>query len=390
MASPVACDHADSAAFVEGRTGVLDDCGRLIETQSEWSGNPNPFDPEDELEDEDTGIATDRIDTRLSFIYRACRWGRAVLGCGVTLIFVAWSAWAWWRLMGWVGSSLLRVPGPMGGVVGIVSVMTVLTILAAGTNRFNQARGYRRACKGESDESNRRMKFLALTRYNRCPACMYELDESSCDACGKVRCTECGACWIPRRWVGYLNQKRRGVYADLRKVKQRKACCLLDARGQIFRVLMGVDLNALNDRIRIIKPEPLWTERIKMLCMIIVIAVLVVIVIGISTFISTGIVGLMFGAVFLPMLLVLPFVLIRGYRRRFSTRRLQQLARELIDNGCCASCTGPLDENPHPIDCCRCCPHCGLAFDADTRHRRHHTRKRIPDELIGSDPVFAS
>ena len=375
-------------AFIQGRTGVLDDCGKVIETQSDLADNPIPFDPEDELEDEETGHATDPIDTRLSFIKRAYGSGRAVLGCSVVLFFAVWSAWACWRLSGWVGNSLLSVPNPIGNIVGIVSVIAVLIALAAGMHRLDHARKYQQACKGESDETNRRMKFLSLTRYNRCPACMYELGDAPADACGRVRCTECGACWIPQRWVGYLNLDRQGVYADLKKSKQRRACCLLDARGQIFRVLMDLDHDALADRIRGVKPDPLWTERIKLLFIVIVLGVLLMIVIGVSTLINSGFVGLVFGAVSVSVLLVLPFILIRSYRRRFRNHRLQQLARDLIDIGCCASCTGALDTHPHPIDACRSCPGCGLAFDTDTLNRRHHTRRRIPDSSIQSDAVF--
>jgi predicted RNA-binding Zn-ribbon protein involved in translation (DUF1610 family) len=68
---------------------------------------------------------------------------------------------------------------------------------------------------------------------------------------------------------------------------------------------------------------------------------------------------------------------------------MQRLVRDFINARVCPSCEETIQDEAHEVDGMHVCSGCGLAWDIRTRRRRHHCRKRITDQQLKEDMVFA-
>jgi hypothetical protein len=372
-------------AFVEGRSGVLDDHGRVVEASGDYVHDPSEEDFEHHAEDEmeDSSSPTHHA------LVRVRQWLGLMLVCAGMLLFAGWSAWQCWRLSGWIGRSLLHVPGPVGNVVGGLSVLGVIAVLLVCSSRLERARSYRRACNGNPSVADRRRNYHAITTHARCPACMYAFDDSQHGSSQTIVCTECGARWVPGRWADYLRPDARGLLSDLKTKKRRHASCLLDARGQVFRVRQDLGEAELAQSLATTNIPSRWPTRLRVFLVLIAVIGLAILVL-IGSIISSGMFSLVFAAVFVACMGAVLLVVLRNARRQRGLRQLRQLARQSLEAGRCACCHALLDADLHPIDANACCLDCGLAFDADVHKRSHHLHQGIPDSEIESNPIFFS
>lgn len=371
-------------AFLEGRTGLLDDAGNVIEAES--MADNNYFDPEDEDFIHDPAMAV----PSLSAVSKSEHFSfpRLMLTIIATCIPIAWLIWMIWLVSRWVGKSVFGVSGAIGNVAGLVAITGAIAFLMLVSSRLTNAKRHRRACTGTRNVADRRHIFFALTQHACCPACIFPIEKADELRNNPYKCSECGATWIISDWNDYLNLDRQGSLHSLTERSQRRACCLFDARDQLFRVMLDLDEIQLSKELRSLDPGSMWMKRSK-LVLILSLIISVCLIISTTTITSTSTaVWLILPTISVSALLIVALIVARSHRREIRVQRLRCLARTLIDRGCCASCTNPLDDLPHPVDQCGYCSACGLGFDLDTNNRRHHTRRHVPDDRIRSDPVF--
>jgi hypothetical protein len=378
-------------SYVQGRRGVLDDRGEVIDTEyvSEWDADD--FEQRAQELAELDGSETDELEIveQTTTLWNRV-WSVVVLLGKVLLygVLVVWGIGFAWRAGGWIGSQLLNVPGVLGNIAGLATALLVWGVYTLLSTRLTFARRDARARCGKRNLADMTELFHAVDQWKVCGACGFSIAEFELEDDGCVRCPECGGAWNPARWDAFLRLERQGLYSTIR-MRQRRRQFLRDGRGQMMRVLMNRSHVEREDEIRT-RPARLmlWD------------CFLVVLLLSLMT---GGVVGagwLMvsmqqtMGGVIASWVAIAAFVAISVYgiklaRDGIRFARMQRLVRDFIDDRVCPSCEGPIEDEAHVIDGMHVCSGCGLAWDIRTRRRRHHCRKRITDQQLKEDLVFA-
>lgn len=374
-------------AWVQGRRGVLDDLGNLIESDAEATEYPFELSEPSSINSDDTDgeVPENIFEThKRGWVDRLKSILPALLYLVCFAIFLRWS----WMITGWIGNKVFNIPGAVGNLAGFVAVLGVFVLVFIASTRYDNARAFRRASRGIRDVNDRLSIYSCLQLYKVCPACAFSLQNHIDESAKSIRCSECGAQWIPRHWVGFLARDRTGEHKDLKRKSARRASCLVDARDQMYVVLAE---KPLRDRKRQIQSTPtpgVWKSQV-----LVVMCFLPLIggVMGIMLWViglSKGTQSLVIGAVFAVILILVMLIVFRTYLDTARTRRIKQLGCDMIDRRQCGCCGGELDGTPHVVDGALVCVECGLFFDPQTANHSHHCRKRIPWDRFKSDPVF--
>jgi hypothetical protein len=377
-------------AWIQGRRGVLDDLGNLIESDAEATEYPfemteaGSSDVPSE-DDTDHGLHSDSdLEPARNNIGRLKTIIPALFGCTCLVFFLYWS----WVITGWVGQKLLNIPGAAGNVAGLIVIVGFFAAWAVASSRFENARGYRRACRGLRDVKDRLRIFSCIHAHRVCPACSFSLKNHLHDEAEEVRCSECGAQWMPQNWVGFLTHERTSVHSDLKRKSARRSSCLVDARDQMYAIHHGI---ALRERKALIRSTPttgIWRSQVLVVMSFLPLIVGVMVVMLWTIGFSKGNATLLLATVFIVILITVMIIVFRTYLETARTRRIRQLGCDMIDQGLCGCCGSELDDRPHIVDGALACHGCGLFFDPRTQVRTHHCRKRIPWERFKADPVF--
>lgn len=370
-------------AYVQGRGGVLDDRRKVVD--SEPCGEPDPEAFDEDWEDAEEADQSDGVKDpgykRVWGIVKAS--GAIVIG----LLALLWFLGLCWRLGGWVGHNFLGVNGVLGNIAGVVGCLLLWIGLTMLGNRLTNARRDLRAQRGLRNLDDLTMLFHVVDQGRMCGACGFSIGEFEQEDDGCVRCPECGAAWKPELWEEFLNTHRNGSLAELSK-KERRMYCGFDARMQLALV---AEHETPEDRAALIRKckgrMQLWDGFLLFLIFLILagsIAATIGLAVGIGTT-TGGLISASIGVIFLiGVLLYAVFVA----KRSVWARKSQRYMRDRIDDRACPSCDCDLDTGPHPLDGSLVCEACGLAWNPETNRRRHHSRKRVPDEKYKGDPVF--
>lgn len=376
-------------SYMQGRGGVLDDLGVVIDTESNSEINTDEFsDGFDEQTDLDEHAEDDVVEQRS----HEGKWWLKLYGLGrliLHLVIIAWLVRLGWNFGGWIGFSLFNVPGVLGNIAGVAAILFLIVVVSSLSARLTNARRDVRARKGKRNLDDLKTIFESVDQSEICGACGYAIKEIEDNEHGFVLCPECGAGWDRGLWVEFLREDRAGLLVHLKK-RQRRRSCLIDGRGQIFEVLMKQSNESRDEQIQA-RPRRLsfWD------CFAVIVLFLLFLggVFGLigqvssmhpttGDFVAASItVGFIAGLAFFGIFLA---------RRGIRLRRMQRLVRDFIDDRACASCQGLICDDPHELDEMIVCTDCGLAWDRDTTKRKHHTKKAIPDDRIKSDMVFHS
>lgn len=373
-------------AWVQGRRGVLDDFGNLIESDAEATEYPFEISESSSIDaDQDIEAADESLNTsdrgwagRLKSILPA------LLFLVCFAIFLRWS----WVFTGWIGNKLFNIPGAAGHLAGFVAVVGVFLLWFIASERLSHARAFRRASRGIRNVHDRLTIYSCLQIHRICPSCAFSLKNHLHASATQIRCSECGAQWIPHQWDGFLQYDRKGMHKDLKRKSARRASCLVDARDQMYAVLRDRTLRERKEQIRATPTPGVWKSQVlAVMCFIPLIAGVMGIMLWVIGF-SSGNQALVLGAAFVVILILVMLIVFRTYLDTARTRRIRRLGCDMIDHGQCGCCGGELDDTPHVVDGALACPECGLFFDPRTSERTHHCRKRIPWERYSSDPVY--
>lgn len=374
-------------SYMQGRGGVLDDLGMVIDTESSSEINTDEFsDGFEEEADLDEHAEDDVVEQRS----HEGKWWLKLYGLGkliLHLVIIAWLVRLGWNFGGWIGFSLFNVPGVLGNIAGVVAILFLIVVSALLSARLTNAMRDVRARKGIRNLDDLRQIFAVVNQQSRCGACAYSIKEFQDHNQEIVLCPECGAGWDRGLWVDFLREDRAGLLMHLKK-RQRRRSCLIDGRGQIFEVLMNQTNESRDEQIQA-RPRRLsfWD------CFAVIVLFLLFLggVFGLIGQVSsmhptTG--GFVAASITVGFIAGLAFFGIFLARRGIRLRRMQRLVRDFIDDRACASCQGLICDDPHELDEMIVCTDCGLAWDQDTTKRKHHTKKAIPDDRIKSDMVF--
>ncbi|MBL4808842.1 MAG: hypothetical protein JKY43_02135 [Phycisphaerales bacterium] len=365
-------------AYVQGRGGVLDDRGVVIDTEIHGER-----DAEEGIEEADKtdGPRKSFLRTSWDVLFFG---GKLILRLVVTLWFLSIA----WDVGGWVGHNYLGVSGVFGNIAGVVACLTALIVLTLLGNRLTNARRDVRAQKGKQNLEDLHGIFYSVDQECLCGACGFSIEEFEPEEDGCVRCPECGAAWNHAYWENFLRVERAGLLKDLKK-RCRKRSCLFDGRGQMMQVLT---LQSEESRVEEIRKRPtrlaLWDGFLLLLILLILIAGIAV-SIGLAMSFHQTLGGNIALAVAVLFLVLIAFMAVIVTQDGIWKRRLQRFVRDRIDDRMCPSCEEPLENEPHPVDGALVCGGCGLAWDPATGSRRHHSKKRVPDEKYKQDPVFS-
>lgn len=372
-------------AFIQGRGGVLDDQGRVINAQSadiaRWSrelarstGLGDPAGPPDP----DAPVGAERRRAIAQYLLSPWRIVRGLF----RLIGLIWMAWILWRFGGSAGRWLFQLSGVAASVSGLVLIVVLLLVSNYLSDRAKLARRDVQGHHGRRTVGERRRIFHALITQGQCPACEFPIDSISpgCDGC--TRCPECGGAWRLDWWDGFLRTDRDGSLAHLPK-RQRRRCCLFDAREQIVLLLADEPEQTRRAAIGACRARFVFKDWFVLLVLLLILSVAVLAIATIRAsgnpllfvvLIDTLMIGLLAWAIALAV-------------RAIRDRKAARYACDQIDQRRCPSCATALDEL-HPIDSMLVCPRCAHAWDPDTRRRTHHSLWRIESEQIRQDPVF--
>lgn len=370
-------------AYIQGRGGVLDDRGQVIDTEP-------CEEPVDGYGQEYHGDIEESGSVEIHENVKRRPWWRRfpkVFAWLVSLLWIVWAAFLSWRFGGWIGHSLLGISGVLGNIAGLVGCLGAIALMVILGNRLTSARRDLRSRKGMRSLEDHCAIFGLVNGYQCCGACVFSIRGFDPESDGCVVCPECGAAWDPSLWEGFLMDDRNGIYEGMKK-KHRRVFCILDGRGQMTRVLSHLTINELNERVHQCKARlALWDGfLIGLIALILLSAIVGAVLILINiTQNGPGAIALTVAIVVLVAVLVMA---INAGKRSIRQRKLQLLTRDLIDDRACPECEGSLGEAPHPIDGALVCNDCGLAWHAETSKQSHHTRKRIPDERFKEDEVF--
>lgn len=374
-------------AWFQGRRGVLDDFGNLIESDAEATEYPfevpdtlsiDADDSKGEVHEATSESPKRRWAGRLKSIFPA------LISVVIIVIGLRWS----WMITGWIGNKALNIPGAVGNIAGFITVIGALVVWSLASTRLDEARAFRRASRGIRNVHDRLSIYCCIQIYKTCPACAFSLKNHLNETATEIRCSECGGRWIPQQWVGFLQHDRTGVHKDLKRKSARRASCLVDARDQMYVVLKDKPLRERKERIRTTPTSGVWkSQALAVMCFLPLIAGVMGIMLWVIGF-SNGTQALVIGAVFVVILIAVMIIVFRTYLDTARTRRIKQLGCDMIDRRQCGCCGGAIDDTPHVVDGALACAPCGLFFDPRTAERTHHCRKRMPWERYKSDPVF--
>ena len=370
-------------AYAQGRGGVLDDRGRVIDTgvHAEW-------DP-DELDEHAVDENTEPSQTEHDPLWkRAYGLMAGVVGALITIVLLAMAVRWGWRLSGFIGHRIFGVPGVYGNAAGLVTGIGLIVLYWLLSSRLKNAKRDLRARRGERNLVDCGSIF-GLVKHDRCGACGFLVRDLEPMDDGCVQCPECGAGWRREWWEGYLIESRDGCYAELSK-KHFRRFCLYDARDQV--ALIEAD-SSLEDRIASIREFRGFVGLRDVIVLALILLILLACAsatygVWLSVTNSTG-------AMITVGIGTLLFAWIGWYAVRLCKagvrlKSLQKFTRARIDDRVCPSCTSGLDQELHPTDGALICDGCGLAWNSSTDRRRHHSRKRVHDDAFKNDPVFSS
>ncbi len=383
-------------SYMQGRRGVLDDRGEVIDTDyvSEWDADDFEKRTEDLARRENAESESEEVEVEWtpwwarvsgrswSVLYLI---GKLLIHAFLLLWFIVFA----WRFGGWIGSQLLNVPGVLGNIAGLATALLVWGVYTVLSNRLTLARRDARARRGKQNLEDLTQVFHAVDQWKLCAACGFSIAEIEREDDGCVRCPECGGAWNPARWDAFLRMERHGLYSTIR-MRQRRRQFLRDGRGQMMRVLMN---RSHVDREAEIRTRP---ARLMLWDCFLVLLLLVLMGGGIfgAGWLMVSMQQTMGGRV-ASVVSIAAFVAISIYgiklaRDGIRFARMQRMVRDFIDDRVCPSCEGTISDEAHEVDGMHVCAGCGLAWDVRTRRRRHHSRKRIMDQQLKEDMVFAN
>ncbi len=372
-------------AYVQGRGGVLDDRGVVIDSEMHGEWDPDAQNPYDY--DEDPANVADTIvtESRLRRLFTAC-WG--IGSVSISLLSVLVGIYFVWRISGWLGHSLFGVSGALGNIVGLVAGVIVFLGCIFLSSRLQDARRAVRAGCGQRNLNDCIDIFDLVDLSDRCGACAFLIrDLAPNEDDGYVQCPECGAVWDRVLWVGFLKTDRVGVLMNLR-MKQRRRSCQYDGRGQMMRVMASRDGDGRDEQIKSCRARMAIWDVFLFMIILLFLGGACVGVVYFALFTVADIGGLIAASIAAGLLLIVTIVAVMALNHGVWVRRVKQFIRDQIDDRVCPSCEESLGDEPHPVDGALVCEGCGLAWDPATKRRGHHSRKRVPDERYKADPVF--
>lgn len=375
-------------SYVQGRSGVLDDCGKVIETEPCTEIDPDHHVVIDEDWDESD---QDGVEHPGRWEIWRDRIVSAVLVI-ISVFFFLWCASLGWRAGGWIGHSFFNVPGVLGNIAGSVAVLSAIFSISLLTARLTHARRDVRARKGQRNLDDLSVVFFAVDQMNQCGACGYSIVDIEDDADGFIHCPECGACWNRGLWINFLQTDREGALKHLKK-RHRRRTCLLDGRRQFFQMLKNWTDESRNESI---------TSRPRRLAFGDCVAVFLLFLIslggiygGFRLVSSPQILSSVKVWIWISMIFLASLALygIRVVKSGIRSKQIRRLVRDLIDDRVCPHCDqndgkGSISDDQHPLDGMLVCDQCSLAWDPDTQSSKHHSKKRITDERLKKDFVF--
>ncbi|MFK7759095.1 MAG: hypothetical protein AB8C13_04005 [Phycisphaerales bacterium] len=375
-------------SYAQGRSGVLDDCGKVIDTKPSSEMIPDHHFVTDEDLDESNQHGDEQA-------HRYKIWWDNIVSVGLVIIsaiFFLWCAALGWRAGGWIGHHFFNVPGVLGNIAGSVAVLCVVFGISLLTARLNNARRDMRARQGKRNHDDLSVMFFAVDQMNQCGACGYSIVKFEDDDDGFILCPECGARWNRGLWIDFLQTDREGALKHVKK-RHRRRTCLLDGRRQIYQVLMNWTDESRTEAISS-RPRRLALGESLAVSLLFLISIS-----GISGgFRLTSSPQVLSGVkiwIWVSMLFLTGLALygIKIANSGIRSRQMRRLVRDLIDDRVCPHCDDragnlTISVDPHPFDGMLVCVSCGLAWDPDTTSRKHHSKKRITDERFKKDPVF--
>ncbi len=376
-------------ATIEGRHGVLDDEGNVVESlRTHDFEHPEFHDHDEEFEDiePDTGLP---IDPKPRSRFRSSVQSALILLLAISII--GYLLYGIWRFSKFAGNLLYQTQGPLSGVFGLITLIAFLFIIVMATTRFDDARAHRRAIRGRRNFADRHSIYVSLIHYQVCGACDYplpELKDPQQDQPQRVVCSECGACWKPSYWFNFFPNKRTGIYPQLSKSQRRKTCAY-DLREQVFQILQDE-----SDESRKARLEQTPHSLIPTHLMFVFVSLTLF-----GCFLGTTILGIVFSSDTIGLtictlacvgFLTLVYPVFKAYRSSLKLSQLRKLMRNMFDEQRCPCCESDLETEPHPVDGAFMCNTCGLAFDPNTQSRKHHSRDTVSPNSINDDPVFYS
>lgn len=371
-------------AYVQGRGGVLDDRGRVIDTEMHGEWDP---DAEDVLEyDKNSADVVGSVEpeSKAHRVFVVC-WAIGSFLVGILSVLIG--VYVIWNLSGWLGHVLFGVPGAFGNVVGLLAAILGFLSFLFLSSRLENAKRSVRAGHGRRSLDDCIDIFQLVDQSNRCGACAFLVRYLSRETDGCVQCPECGGAWNQSLWVGFLRTDRVGLLKNLR-MKQRRRSCQFDARRQMMRVMLNRDENDRNKQIRSCRAQMAFWD---VLLFILILSILGGAALGAGYFAmhygtdTSGIISAIFA---FAVLLAVTIIAVMALSNGVWIRRTKRFIRDRIDERICPTCEEPLGCEPHPLDGALVCDGCGLAWDPATDRRQHHSRKRVPDEKYKEDPVF--
>ena len=373
-------------AYVQGRGGVLDDRGVVIDT--EMHGEWDPEDREhEEIEDDGGQADMYSINQVLRYgkiwrVFEVC-WG--VGSVVVSLLMMAFTVFFFWRFSGWIGHSVIGVPGVFGNMAGLMAAVGLMVGYWMMSSRWRDARRAVRAERGERNLQDLLDIYQLVDQDDRCGACAFLLRNLETHD-GYGQCPECGAAWEFALWEGFLSLDRAGALASFSK-KERRRYCGFDARGQLM--LVG-EHESQQDRAKMVN-----ACRGRMAMWDLVLLLLILMILAAATFttlaLSLGVTtpgGLIAAVIAMGFLGCVAWYAVHVAKRSIQSRKKQRFVRSQIDDGICPGCLCELDPTAHPLDGALMCPGCLLVWDPDTLSRKHHSRRRIDWSAFGDDFVF--
>ena len=183
--------------------------------------------------------------------------------------------------------------------------------------------------------------------------------------------------------------ERHGLYCTIR-MRQRRRQFLRDGRGQMMRVLMN--------RSHVDREAEIRTRPARLMLWDCFLVLLLLVLMGGGIFGAGWLIVSMqqtMGGKVASVVAIAAFIAIWIYgiklaRDGIRFARMQRMVRDFIDDRVCPSCEGTISNEAHVVDGLHVCMVCGLAWDLRTRRWRHHSRKRIMDQQLKEDMVFAN
>jgi hypothetical protein len=302
-------------------------------------GDPTP------LPSRQPQAATEETAPALSAPARLRRWTVAAawtaFGIGATGL---WLYCAWW-LTGRV-AVFLGLPRFLGIPLAIVALLGVSIVGRVTWDKRIRQRSVRST-------------LAAYLPHGHCGACGHSLAGLAPAADGCTTCVECGASWRLDFWKDDFPDHREPKNCrPLDRGRTSGAQTLPDARGYPVRLLCTRTVAELAPELRQHR-ERLLRTRLPGDGTRLFVCAPVLVAIGVA-----GAAGAL-EIILIPLLIVEMIIAIGAVASRWPAARraaLREMAREVIDSGRCARCSGALSARPALADGARVCPTCGAAW----------------------------